>query len=126
LYFHKDILVTKPCKNPIILTFWGVALLLSGCGGANWWMGTVDTAFHYRSKDNSTIVHEVKPGTLSRKAGLQPGDILLSVDGTDVSNAASDTVRSLLIGPVGTDAVLMIKHGDEIVEITVERSSISK
>ncbi len=64
---------------------------------------------------------EVPPGTLSEKAGLEPGDVLLAVDGEDVTKASKGAVMAALKGPIGTIAVLTVKRGGRILDIPIER-----
>ena len=84
-------------------------------------MSSVDAGFRYNTKTNRTIVFEVEKGTMSEEAGLQPGDILLAVDGEDVTNASRQGVLVALKGPVGTTAVLTVKRGSVIKDISIER-----
>ena len=102
-------------------------LFLAGCaGGANTWTGSVDAVFRYRPSENSTVVHEVRKGSVSEESGLEVGDQLLAIDGDDVSAATFQEVRDALRGPVGTVARLTVKRGEDIVELTVERLPVSK
>ena len=104
-------------KYSIIAVFFG--LLLGGC--AETWISSVDAGFRYNTKTNRTVVFEVLPGTLSKKAGLEPGDILLAVDGEDVTKAPKGAVMSALKGPIGTTAVLTVKRASQILDIRIER-----
>jgi len=88
-------------------------------------MGSVDAVFRYRTAEHSTVIHEVKPDSFSEEAGLKPGDILLAIDGRDITNATFEGVRAALRGPVGTKAVLTVKRGAKIIELSVERRSAS-
>jgi C-terminal processing protease CtpA/Prc len=63
---------------------------------------------------------------MSEEAGLKPGDVLLAVDGDDITNVSYEGVRAALRGPVGSKAVLTVKRGAEIIEITVERRFIKE
>jgi C-terminal processing protease CtpA/Prc len=99
--------------------------VLIGCGGAtDHWTGSVDAVFSYRPSDNSTVIHKIRAESFAKKAGLNVEDILLAVDGVEVTNSSYKTVRKALRGPVGTEAVLTIKRGEEILEITIERRPI--
>ncbi|MCP4606824.1 MAG: PDZ domain-containing protein [Proteobacteria bacterium] len=88
------------------------------------WTGSVDAVFRYRPQENTTIVFEVRPESLSEEAGLKPGDLLLAVDGDDISNASYEAVRAVLRGPVGTKARITIKRGDKILDIEIERRTV--
>ena len=101
------------------------AAQITGCA-ADRWTGSVDAVFRYRPSETSTVVHEIRPGSLSEEAGLKSGDILLSIDGTSIEEADFETVRAALRGPVGTEAVLRVKRGQEILDLTIERRPIAK
>jgi C-terminal processing protease CtpA/Prc len=100
------------------------AACIAGC--AERWTGSVDAVFRYRPSETSTVIHEIRPGSLADEAGLEAGDILLAIDGIDIEKADFETVRDALRGPVGTNAVIKIKRGQEILEFTIERRPIAQ
>ena len=112
------LLSSENCLNRFIIAVL-VSLLLGGC--AETWISSVDAGFRYNTKTNRTVVFEVPPGTISEEAGLKPGDIVLAVDGEDITNASKRAVMVALKGPIGTMAVLTIKRGSNIMEVSVER-----
>lgn len=65
-------------------------------------------------------------GSPAQKAGLQPGDIILAVDGTDVSQAPLSEVVKRVLGPAGTDVILTIRSPEsgEAREVTITRAKI--
>jgi len=98
---------------------------IAACGsGTDKWTGSVDAVFRYRPSDRSTVVHEIRPGTWSEAAGLQPGDRVLAVDGVDVTEMPYGEVRAAMRGPVGTIAVLSVQRDGELLELDVERRPI--
>ncbi len=101
----------------VIVVF--LSLLLGGC--AEPWISSIDAGFRYNTKNHRTMVFDVSPGTISEEAGLKPGDIVLAVDGEDITSAPKRAVMVALKGPIGTMAVLTIKRGSQIMEISVER-----
>ncbi len=102
-------------------------LWAAACGGtSNSWTGSVDAVFRYRPSESSTVVHEVRQGSMSQESGLKPGDKLVAIDDEDVSNANFETVRSALRGPVGTPARLTVDRGGKILQISVERRPLTK
>ncbi len=109
----------------IIVMMMGWTLFVACASTSEKWTGSVDAVFRYRPEQSSTVVFNVRPDSFSLEAGLQPGDVLLAVDGTDITNASFTTVRTALRGPVGTKAVLTIKRGDTIMEFDVERRPIA-
>lgn len=109
--------------------FLGIYLIAvtMGCSGAQdkWW-GSVDASFKYRPDDHSCIVHEVPPGSRSARAGLEVGDLVVAVDGEDLTRATLEGVLASMRGPVGTIASLTVKRGSAIHELRVERSPREK
>ncbi len=102
-----------------------LAFMLLGCSAsADRWTGSVDAVFRYRPSDNSTVVHEVRPGSASEEVGLRAGDRILSVDGEDVTAATYDEVRAALRGPVGTRARVTVERDGEVIDLEVERLPI--
>ncbi|MDJ0762946.1 MAG: PDZ domain-containing protein [Myxococcota bacterium] len=85
------------------------------------WTGSIDAVFKYRTKEKSTLVHKIKPNSLSEQAGLKTGDRLLAVDGQDLTTASYEAVRHALRGPIGTFAVLTVRRGEQLLELKVER-----
>ena len=57
----------------------------------------------------STVIIEVYDGSPAAKAGLQPGDVLLKVNGENVFGMSTAKVASLVRGPEGTPVVIEIK-----------------
>ncbi|MCP4676486.1 MAG: PDZ domain-containing protein [Deltaproteobacteria bacterium] len=118
--------MNRRSKHSICSSFVVAVLLLStvGCSAtSDRWTGSVDAVFRYRPSESSTLVYRVRPDSMSEVAGLKPGDLLLAVDGQDVTNASYAVVRAALKGPVGTMAKLTVKRGSEIIDIEVERDS---
>ncbi len=59
------------------------------------------------------------------QAGLQRGDVLLSVDGTPVTPEMNEgQVAELIRGPVGTSVVLKVRRDGEVLRFTVVRQEI--
>lgn len=88
------------------------------------WTGSVDAVFKYQSNKKSTVVHKVRPQSYSEEAGLKENDILLAIDGYDLSNSSYEMVRAALRGPVGTIAKVTVKRGEEILELGIERKPV--
>jgi carboxyl-terminal processing protease len=62
----------------------------------------------------------------AEKAGLQPGDKIVAVDGTDVTGVDPAAVRQKVLGPEGTDVTLTIQRGDQApFEVTITRAIIT-
>lgn len=72
-----------------------------------------------------TIVSPIH-GSPAEEAGIVAGDIVLAVDGQDITGMDEWEIISLIRGPAGSDVVLTILHpeAEEPAEITIERGRI--
>lgn len=64
-------------------------------------------------KDNKITVIAPLPDSPAEKAGLLPGDAIMSVDGTDVGSLNLDQVIDKIRGKQGTTVTLIIQRGTE-------------
>ncbi|MBN2221772.1 MAG: S41 family peptidase [Vallitaleaceae bacterium] len=75
------------------------------------------------SKEVVVVVAPFKnsPG---EKAGIKPGDRILSVDGTDVIGMDIDKIVELIKGDKGTDVLVSVWREDKEIELTITRDVI--
>jgi len=79
-----------------------------------------------RKKGKGIFISEVYENSPSQKAGLKPGDQILSVDSKIIENKSIEDISQLLKGAPGTNLVLKIKDAftnDEILK-TITRGEI--
>ena len=69
------------------------------------------------------IVSPMK-GSPAEEAGLKPKDIIIAVNGEDVTGTAGDIVLQSILGPAGEVVVLTIRRGDEIFDVSITRRVI--
>ena len=70
---------------------------------------------------------KVIPGMAAEKAGIKDGDVILKVNGNDISHIkSSDDALSLLLGKAGDKVVLTIKRGEQILTFEIERLPMPK
>ncbi len=80
----------------------------------------VDTSGEY-----VTIVSPMK-GSPAEKAGLQPGDEIIAVDGEDVTGVNPELVVRRVLGPAGTKVRLTIKRDDQPpFDVVITRAKIT-
>ncbi|HEX9118808.1 MAG TPA: S41 family peptidase [Anaerolineae bacterium] len=79
-----------------------------------------------QSKDHHVVIVAPMDGSPAQRAGLKPGDIILKVNGTDVSDLPLDQVTAKIIGPAGTDVTLTIQSADGSAprDVTLTRARI--
>jgi carboxyl-terminal processing protease len=70
-------------------------------------------------------VISVYPGTPARRAGLQPGDVIVKVNGTSIAGASSDEATTRIKGPAGTSVALTIRSGGSERTVRVQRQKVS-
>ena len=63
-------------------------------------------------------------GTPAAEAGLQSGDIILSIDGTEITGMGLEAAVALVKGEEGTSAVFKIRRDQEEFEVTITRREI--
>lgn len=66
------------------------------------------------------------PDSPAEKAGLKPNDLVVAVDGEDMTGVDGDLVLLRILGPAGTDVVLTIQREgqEEPFDVTITRAKI--
>ena len=70
-----------------------------------------------------TIVN-VFAGSPAEAAGLLPGDKIIKVDGEDMLGKVTDEITALVRGVPGTDVLLQILRGDDMLNMTITRQVV--
>jgi carboxyl-terminal processing protease len=78
----------------------------------------------WREDDTGDQITEVPPGSPGARAGLRAGDVILSIDGHDVSHLTLDQVARYRIGPAGTAMHWTILRDNRTLEVTVMRERV--
>lgn len=81
--------------------------------------------------DQDTTTKQVSVGTTipdapAAKAGLKPGDIIKTINGTDITGKDLQTIQGLIRGPAGTNVTLVIQRpsDDQTHSFTLTRAII--
>ena len=74
--------------------------------------------------DNTNKIIDVTKGGVAEKAGMKVGDIIIKVDGNDVSEVFGDDLSSLIRGEEGTDVTVTVKRGEEEIDYNLTRRKI--
>ncbi len=87
----------------------------------------IGSVIRYHTDKKTTVIAEPYEGMPAYKAGLRAGDLILSVNGTDVKEMSTDSVSDLLRGEPGTSLTLEIERPGRKgkMNITLERASIA-
>ena len=76
------------------------------------------------STDEGILIAGVMEGSPAEEAGLQRGDILVSIDGTSVEGYRLEDVSKNIRGPVDTSVDLVVRRDGEEQSFTVQRRQI--
>jgi S1-C subfamily serine protease len=116
-------LMATPFFRRLVRSLALVAVAALGCAGiADKWEGTVDASFRYRTAEKQTVVGDVPRGSLAERAGLLKNDLVVAVDGVEVTNATAEQVLAAVRGPSGSIARLTVSREGGLVEVAVERT----
>ena len=74
--------------------------------------------------DNVNKIIDVNKEAPAYEAGIREGDIIIEVDGTDVTNVFGDDLSSLIRGKAGSPVDVKVKRGDEVILFKITREKI--
>lgn len=77
-------------------------------------------------RDGQVVIVAPIDDSPAERAGLEAGDVIVAVNGEDVSQRPLDEVVSRVLGPAGTEVTLAIRDPDtgETQQVTLERAEI--
>ena len=78
----------------------------------------------YTALNNGIIITKVYQNSPATQSGIQVGDIITNVDGSNIAGKSSDEVKELVRGQAGTSVKLGILRNDETFDIDVKRGSV--
>ena len=72
------------------------------------------------------FVEQVFPGTPAAEAGIEPGDVIVSVEGESIAGVDSAEATAKIKGPEGTDVTIGVRdgRGGEVEQITLTREEV--
>ncbi|MFN0074649.1 MAG: S41 family peptidase, partial [Chloroflexota bacterium] len=76
------------------------------------------------ARDGRIVILAPIEGSPAARAGVQPGDVMLTVDGQDVSGLSVQQATGRVRGPKGSVVVLLLLRGTETIELAIERDEI--
>lgn len=79
-----------------------------------------------QDSDQHLVLREVPPELAAGRAGLQPGDELLLIDGRDVRELDERGVHQALGGEVGDPVKLTLLRNGEVIRVTLLRTAAPK
>jgi membrane-associated protease RseP (regulator of RpoE activity) len=91
----------------------GTQITVHQDGGSNAFLGVL-----IQDQNGQVVVNQVMPSSPAETAGLQDGDIILSLDGTDVTST-DQLIQMVADHQPDEDVTLSIQRGDQTQDITV-------
>lgn len=85
----------------------------------------VGIGVQYINTDGVAIVEKVYKNTPAEKAGIQPGDIIHSVDGEDITGYESSKIKELVQGESGTVVTIGLIREGENIALDITREEVS-
>ncbi len=77
-----------------------------------------------RQDDKGFDITKVEPGSGAEAAGLQPGDIISSVEGQPVAELGMDEAKNRIRGEENTFVTLTVLRGEASMQVQVQRKTI--
>ena len=86
--------------------------------------GGIGVLIEYNDQNQTLMVSSVYVDSPADKAGLLAGDYFYAVDGKTVEEIGYRDVVNYVRGEIGTDVVLTMKRGDQMIDFTVTRAEV--
>ena len=77
------------------------------------------------TEDGFVEVVKLIPGGPAEKTALQPGDVIMAVDGTSIQGMSQNEAIVLIRGEVGTQVTLLVRHDGQDIQVTLTRAVIA-
>lgn len=75
--------------------------------------------------DFLTVISPIS-GSPAEAAGLRPGDMIIAIDGTDMTGIDGELARQKVLGPAGSVVTLTVRRGDEApFDVKITRAKIT-
>lgn len=114
--YHWRVLLAS--KLPLL----AIAALLFGCSAAP--VGSIGAVIGVDNETGAIHVRETREGLAAEKAGLQPGDEIVMIDGVYVRDMSATVLQSKLRGDVGTKVDLTVVRGEQALRVTLVRQPL--
>ncbi|WP_194840796.1 S41 family peptidase [Filobacillus milosensis] len=95
----------------------------------NQFMNSIEQSFvgigiSFEVVQEGAFIQYVFPGSPAEQAELEPGDIIIEVDGESLNGASSEKMVALIGGDVNTTVNLTIKRGETTFNVNIQREEI--
>jgi S1-C subfamily serine protease len=107
------------CPSWVFVPFLLGVLACAACSGPK--VGSVGAVFAQDKEREALVVREVPIDMTGALGGLEPGDVILTIDGNDVRGLSREAVSELLRGDLGTEVALTVDRKGVIERLRVVR-----
>ena len=87
-------------------------------------MNYVGIGVEYSYVNDIALIKKVFKNSPAEKAGLQAGDIIKAVDHEAIDGMTTSDIKERVIGEEGSDVVISVLRGGEIIDITITRGPV--
>ena len=98
-----------------------IVAFATACGPG---MGSIGAMLSKAHGDGRVMVREVPKDMEASKAGLLPGDEVLSIDGHEVQQLSAQEIHEALTGPVGTIIEVTVLRSAQVVRLRIRRGAL--
>ena len=74
--------------------------------------------------DQGFAVQKIEPDSPAQEGGIQPGDIIVAVDGQRVSEIGTETAQNMVGGKEGTQVTVTVSRDGQELDVTMTRRKI--
>jgi len=96
-------------------------MLLAACGPST---GSIGAMLSKNHVDGRVVVRHVPRDMEAARAGLEPDDEVLLVDGQDARKMTAEQIHQALIGPIGSSVSVTVRRGGEILRLSIKRGAL--
>lgn len=94
---------------------------LTGCGPGR---GSIGAMLVKSKPDGRVNVRQVPSDMEAAKAGLEPGDEILSIEGRDARAMTAQEIHDALVGPVGTKVQVTVARKGAVLRLEIRRGAL--
>ena len=100
-----------------------LGLTLVGCSGG---VGSIGAVLGKDNRTGALTIRDVPKGLAADKAGLEPGDQVVMIEGVYVADLSPKEIHDKLRGDVGSTVELTVDHRGEVRRVKLVRSALKE
>ena len=87
-------------------------------------MNYVGIGVEYSYTNDIALIKKVFKDSPAEAAGIEAGDIIKAIDGEPIDGLTTDDIRERVIGEEGTEVVISVLRGGEIIDVPIIRGAV--